>query len=81
MSKKLLRGEIVSVKMDKTVVVSMAADRKHPIYKKTIKSNRRFKARDDMGATVGDLVLIEEHRPFSREVTWVVKEIIKKGEK
>lgn len=81
MPKKILRGKVIANKMQKTVVVAVEINKKHPIYNKAIKSTRKFKARDEIGVTVGSLVSIEEHAPFSREVTWLVKEVISKEEK
>lgn len=80
MPKKLLKGKIVSDKMEKTVVVAVDIYQKHPIYEKTLKNTRRFKARNEIGALLGDTVLIEEHVPFSKEVTWIVKEVVEDKE-
>jgi len=77
MAKKLLKGTIVSAKMDKTVVVSVEIPKRHPVYNKAIKNTRRFKARNMQDAKLGDLVWIEEAKPFSQSVTWLVKEVIK----
>ncbi len=76
MPKKILTGEVVSTKMQKTVVVAVDVPKRHPIYKKIIKNTKKFKARDEIGAKEGDIVKIEESRPFSKEVTWVVVEIV-----
>ena len=76
MSKKVLKGEVVSNKMQKTVVVAVKVNKRHPIYRKHVKSACRYKARDEIGVPVGATVLIEEHSPFSKEVTWLVKEVI-----
>jgi len=81
MSRKILKGKIVSDKMEKTVVVAVDVTRRHPIYGKILKTTRKFKARNGIGASLGDLVLIEESSPFSKEVSWVVKEILSKEEK
>ncbi len=79
MPKKIMKGQVVSDKMEKTVVVAVDIAKKHPIYEKALKVTRKFKARDELGASVGDIVIIEEHRPFSKEVNWFVKEIVTKG--
>ncbi len=76
MPKKVLKGEVVSDKMQKTVVVAVDMIKKHPVYTKTITRTRRYKARDEIGVKIDDTVLIEETRPISKEVTWLVKEIV-----
>jgi len=58
--------------MTKTVVVAVEMPKRHPIYEKTIKNTKRIKARDDIGLSVGDEVIIEECRPFSKEVSFKV---------
>ncbi len=72
MSVKTFKGKIVSNKMTKTVVVAVEMPKRHPIYEKTIKNTKRIKARDDIGLSVGDEVIIEECRPFSKEVSFKV---------
>ena len=76
MSRKILIGKVVSDKMIATVVVSVDSSKKHPIYGKAVKRTRRFKAHDELGAKDGDTVRIEETRPFSKEVTWKVIDIV-----
>ncbi|HDQ88565.1 MAG TPA: 30S ribosomal protein S17 [candidate division WWE3 bacterium] len=80
MPKKILKGKVTSTKMEKTVVVAVEVNKKHPIYNKTIKATRKFKARDEIGVSLGNVVLIEEHSPFSKEVSWLVKEVLTKKE-
>lgn len=73
-------GKVVSDKMDKTIVVEVEYLKKHRLYKKSIRRHSRFKAHDeDNSAKVGDLVRIEESRPYSREKHFKLAEIIKKG--
>jgi len=72
MPKKIFKGKIVSNKMAKTVVVAVELPKRHPIYGKAMKNTRRFKARTEEKFSIGDVVLIEECKPFSKEVTWVV---------
>ena len=81
MSKKVLKGQVVSAKMQKTVVVSLDVPKKHAMYGKAVRNTRRFKARDELGAIHGDTVLIEETRPYSKEVCWKVIEIVGKDRK
>ena len=79
MGRKSMIGRIVSDKMDKTVVVEVERLRRHPLYKKTIKVRRKFKAHDEENACqVGDVVRIRESRPLSKEKRWVVEEIVER---
>ena len=84
MSERNLRktrvGKVVSDKMDKTVVVAIEDNVKHPLYKKIIKNTIRLKAHDESNACGnGDKVLIMETRPLSKEKRWRVVEIIEKA--
>jgi len=81
MAGKRFTGEVVSTKMQKTVVVAVDIKMAHPIYKKVVTNTQRFKARDEVGVNEGDVVLIEETRPMSKEVTWKVIEVVKEAEK
>jgi small subunit ribosomal protein S17 len=84
MSERNLRktrvGIIASNKMDKTVVVAVQDNVKHPLYKKIIKRTVKFKAHDENNAcNIGDRVLIMETRPMSKDKRWRVVEIIEKA--
>ena len=84
MSERNLRktrvGKIVSNKMDKTVVVAIEDNVKHPLYKKIIKNTIKLKAHDENNTcNVGDRVLIMETRPLSKDKNWRVVEIIEKA--
>ena len=66
--------------MDKTVVVAIKDNVKHPLYKKIIKRTVRIKAHDENNACgVGDRVLVMETRPMSKDKRWRVAEIIEKA--
>ncbi|MCD6289398.1 MAG: 30S ribosomal protein S17 [Anaerolineae bacterium] len=79
--RRTLVGEVVSDKMDKTVVVRVDRTRRHPLYGKVIKVSKRFKAHDEENqCRVGDVVRIMESRPLSKEKRWVVTEILSRGE-
>lgn len=80
MSKKVFKGQVVSDKMEKTVVVAVEMPKRHPLYSKTIKNTKRMKAHNELGAKLHDTVLIEETRPYSKEVCWIVTEVISEGE-
>ena len=72
---KQLTGIVVSTKMDKTVVVSVERIMQHPLYKKTIKRNKKYKAHvDGIDLSEGDRVVIQETRPMSRDKRFVVIE-------
>ena len=84
MSERNLRktrvGKVVSDKMDKTVVVAIEDNVKHPLYKKIIKNTISLKAHDENNSCgVGDRVLIMETRPLSKDKRWRVAEIIEKA--
>ena len=84
MSERNLRktrvGMVVSNKMDKTVVVSIVDNVKHPLYKKIIKRTVKLKAHDEGNAcSIGDKVSVMETRPLSMDKRWRVVEIIEKA--
>ena len=73
-------GRVVSDKMDKTVVVAIEDNVKHPLYKKIIKNTIRLKAHDEENTCRGgDRVLIMETRPLSKDKRWRVAEIVEKA--
>jgi len=72
MSKRTFEGTVVSNKMQKTVIVAVDVPTKHAIYAKAIKLTKRMLAKDELGCVVGDHVQIEETRPFSKKVSWIV---------
>ena len=73
-------GMVVSDKMDKTVVVAIQDNVKHPKYGKVSKRTVKFKAHDENNeCAVGDKVSIMETRPLSKEKRWRVVEIIEKA--
>jgi len=79
--RKIRIGTVISDKMDKTVVVSVESVTHHPLYKKTVKRVKKYKAHNaNNESKAGDKVRIMETRPLSREKRWRVAEIIKKGE-
>ena len=77
MPKKVYTGEVVSDKMEKTVVVAVTRTYQHPLYKKTVKKITKFKAHDeDNKCKAGDMVQIIESRPLSRDKRWQVIKIL-----
>ena len=78
--RKTRTGKVVSDKMDKTVVVAIQDNVRHPLYKKIIKRTVKFKAHDEQNACgVGDKVEIMETRPLSKDKRWRVTAIITKA--
>ena len=73
-------GKVVSDKMDKTVVVAIVDNVRHPLYKKIIKRSVKFKAHDEKNECgIGDRVMIMETRPISKDKKWGVVQIIEKA--
>jgi small subunit ribosomal protein S17 len=80
MATKEKTGIVVSNKMDKTIVVLVENRYAHPIYRKTLKTSKRFMAHDEFQeCNLGDQVTISETRPISRNKRWKVKQIFKKA--
>ena len=78
--RKTRTGKVVSNKMDKTIVVAIEDNIRHPLYKKIIKRTVRLKAHDEQNAcNVGDRVLVMETRPLSKDKRWRLVEIIEKA--
>ena len=66
--RKVLRGTVVSDKMDKTIVVEITTKKSHPLYGRQVKYTTRFKAHDENNeAKVGDVVEVMETRPLSKD--------------
>ena len=73
-------GKVVSDKMDKTVVVAIVDNVKHPLYKKIIKRTVKLKAHDEMNeCRIGDRVEVMETRPLSKDKRWRVTNIIERA--
>jgi small subunit ribosomal protein S17 len=80
MSRKQKTGIVVSDKMDKTIVVEVTRKKMHPIYKKYVRVRKKFMAHDEeKSAGIGDFVRIEESRPFSKNKSWVLTEVIRRA--
>jgi small subunit ribosomal protein S17 len=74
-----LIGEVVSNKMDKTVVVVVRRTRRHPLYGKVIRISKRYKAHDEKNeCRVGDEVRIVESRPYSKDKHWRVETVLQR---
>ena len=73
MPKRVLQGTVVSDKNDKTVVVLVERRFTHPLFKKTVRRSKKYKAHDETNQyKVGDAVSIEETKPISKDKTWIV---------
>jgi len=79
--RKVREGTVVSDKMQKTVVVAVQANVRHPLYKKTVRRVRHFVAHDEgEAAQMGDRVRIVESRPLSRTKRWRVIDVLERAE-
>jgi len=73
-------GKVVSDKMDKTIVIAIEDNVKHPLYKKIIKRTVKLKAHDENNTCgIGDRVLVMETRPISKDKRWRLVEVIEKA--
>ena len=78
--RKRLVGIVTSDKMDKTIVVVVERQYRHPLYKKVVRSTKKYLAHDEENACqVGDRVQILEARPLSRRKRWIVEEILERA--
>lgn len=74
-------GTVSSDKMQKTVIVRVDRQVRHPKYRRYVRRTSKFMAHDDLGATTGDRVRIVETRPLSAKKRWRVVEIVQKAAK
>ena len=73
-------GIVTSDKMDKTIVVSIVDNVKHPLYGKIVKRTYKLKAHDEKNeCNIGDRVRVMETRPLSKDKRWRLVEIIEKA--
>ena len=73
-------GKVVSNKMDKTIVVAVVDNVKHPLYGKIVKRTYKLKAHDEQNeCNIGDRVKVKETRPLSKDKIWRLVEIIEKA--
>lgn len=78
--RKTLVGEVVSTKMQKTIVVVVDRRKSHGLYERVIARSKKFYAHDEQNtAHVGDVVRIEETRPLSRLKRWRLKDIVRRA--
>ena len=73
-------GEVVSDKMDKTIVVAIKENEKHPLYCKVMKRTYKLKAHDENNTCgIGDKVKVMETRPLSKDKRWRLVEVVEKA--
>ena len=78
--RKTRTGKVVSDKMDKTIVVAVVDNVKHPLYGKIVKRTYKLKAHDEENQCgIGDTVKVMETRPLSKDKRWRLVEIIEKA--
>ena len=78
--RKTRTGRVVSNKMDKTIVVAVVDNVKHPLYGKIVKRTYKLKAHDEQNeCNIGDRVKVMETRPLSKDKRWRLVEIIEKA--
>jgi len=79
-NRKTVVGNVVSTKMQKTIVVEVERRKAHPLYRRVIRTTKKFYAHDENNsAHVGDVVRLEETRPLSKLKRWKLQEIIRKA--
>jgi small subunit ribosomal protein S17 len=77
--RKELIGQVVSNRMNKTIVVQVIRKKAHPLYARVISKAKKFYAHDEKNeAHIGDVVRLEETRPLSKLKRWRLKEIVRK---
>ena len=73
-------GVVVSDKMDKTIVVAIRDNVRHPLYNKIVKKTYKLKAHDELNdAKIGDTVRVMETRPLSKDKRWRLVEIMERA--
>ena len=77
--RKTRTGVVVSDRMDKTIVVAVRDNVRHPLYKKIVKKTYKLKAHDEKNeCRIGDTVKVMETRPLSKDKRWRLVEIIER---
>jgi small subunit ribosomal protein S17 len=77
---KSFTGQVVSDKMDKTIVVAVVTKTLDPLYKKYLKRTKKVKAHDENNeARMGDTVRVIETKPISKEKFWTLEQIVERA--
>ena len=80
MPRRVLKGKVVSDKMDKTITVLVERRVKHPLYGKYMTRSTKLHAHDESNqCKIGDVVAISESRPMSKTKTWMLQEVLEKA--
>ena len=78
--RKTRTGKVVSDKMDKTIVVAIQDNVRHPLYNRIVKKTYKLKAHDEKNeCNIGDTVKVMETRPLSKDKRWRLVEIIERA--
>lgn len=78
--RKVRLGVVTSDKMEKTIVVTVTSLVRHPLYKRTVKQTKKFKAHDEENtAHTGDTVEIMETRPISKDKNWRLNRVVERA--
>jgi small subunit ribosomal protein S17 len=78
--RKVREGNVVSVAMEKTAIISVIERVRHPRYAKTVQRTKRFHAHDEFGdLKIGDRVRIVETRPLSKLKRWRIAEVLERA--
>ena len=78
--RKTRTGRVTSNKMDKTIVVAVEDNVKHPLYGKVVKKTYKLKAHDENNdCNIGDIVKVMETRPLSKDKRWRLVEIMERA--
>ena len=79
-TKRVLTGQVVSDKMDKTIVVAIRRRKLHRLYKKFVNMTKKVKAHDEGNqCKIGDTVRVIECRPLSKDKRWRLLEVVEKA--
>ena len=75
--RKTMTGVVASNKMDKTIVVRVERKFSHPVFKKVVKTTKKYKVHDEKNECLeGDFICIQETRPLSKQKRWRLLDII-----
>jgi small subunit ribosomal protein S17 len=81
-TRRTVIGKVISNKMDKTIVVEIERKVKHALYGKYMRRFSKMYAHDEKNAcSIGDLVMIQQSRPFSKTKHWILVEVMERAEK
>ncbi len=76
---RTLTGQVVSDKMDKTIVVKRERKVRHPLYGKYIRRSTKYHVHDENNeCKIGDTVMIKECRPLSKTKSWILVQVVSK---